>query len=1229
MSTRKSARRKMCQGGIAGRLSVLALAAAWTVSTAFAAAPPLNLAQTPLTVTIPAHPQVVIAIGNSQSMDGTLAGAIMTGAGSLTTSAPGAGDSLLESSSSPVDYAVPAGFTPPINAGSGASAPNTVPCPSNSNELCDNSASRLNVAKAAITSVLQSFLADTDFALMDYQTWSTTEYQTWLYAMSPSGGQFVFTDSAGTDTINNPCYDYTKLSSTQTVYQDCSAIQSSGQVTINAGLSLATAQYMQVSATSDDASINDVLYAYPTSSVPAWQGGVDPVCMVYGGPTPPNPWPPNYTLGQYNSNPGYNIQEGYSSDTAPCATSTGPTNAGYVPYTPETMYIARGFGFDATGQSASAPSGSYWAPLVTFAQGDAGQNPTPATISSALAHFTPYLAPETNTLGTGEIKASAEQSPLAGLLGNAFNYFKYANPPSSNGCTAQRYVILLTDGLPTKDLSGASWPPPGSAAAVNYGVTVAFNSDGSLDTSGTNDQAVLDTISALQQLKSAGIKTYVVGLGSGVTSSVASQVLNAMAIAGGTSTYFAATDPTTLVKDLDGILAQVQQATQSVSSSAVNSTGIHVGSLAFQAQFNTSDTHQDWTGNLYAFPINPNTGVVDTNPADAVWNAQAELDALPWQSRLIATWDPVSKSGIPFEWTSGSPTSGIGSTTTLGQELSTNPADPNGQDALDYLRGDRALEQVNGGPYRTRSHVLGDIVDSAPLYVGPPNGPYQGASYTQFEQQYANRTPVIYVGANDGMLHAFDAQTGQELFAYIPNAVFPNLIKLTYPLYNQNHLFFVDGSPGAWDVQFSDGSWHTVLVSGEGAGGQSIFALDVTNPAAMTTEASVAQNVLWEFTDADLGYTFGTPQVATTNAGTFVFFGNGYDSAPETPYLYALNPQTGAVAAKINLCSFDTSACNPNEPNGLSAVTVVNSSGNTTGANVLYAGDLQGNVWRVDLSNSNPADWTASLLFKALDPSGNPQPITTAPIVTLNPDYPRLPGLMVLVGTGQLLTANDLDSTQIQSLYGLYDAMPNGAVITRSQLVQQTITATTITSSGGTTIDARTVTSNQVDFPSQMGWYIDFNLSPGEAVVTEPALIDGALFVTTDQPSGITCQGGFNSWLYAFNYRDGGLFPVPVLDATNSGTVSSTEPNVSGVSLGNVYASGPRTASGSFGSANQAIFINESGTPTSAGADTGYSTGGASPTCTGGTSTCGDPILTKLARIGGMGRTAWWEIRNQ
>lgn len=1212
-------------GRIAGNLAAFVLAAAYTAGTAYAATPSLSISQTPLTVTIPAHPQVIIALGNSQSMDGTLAGAIMTGAGSL-----GSSYSLLQNSSSPLDFTIPSGFTPPVNPGSGGVAPNTAACPSPySSYYCDNSPSRLNIAKAAIQSVLTSFMADTEFSLMDYQTSGVSEYETWLYLMSPANGPFEFTGTAGTNTTNNPCYQYTTLSSSSSIYKDCANIASGGQVTVDSGFTLATAPYVIYGASSDDPAINDVLYS--------GSGGIDPVCLEWGtktttypagAPSPADPYT-YYTLSQYNANPG-NLTVGYQHYITNCgnAATTGPTNAGYVPYSPQTMYVARGFGY--YGSQTAAPPGSpgYWAPLVTFSQGNAGQNPTPGTISTALAYFNKYLQPETNSTSTGEIKAGAVQSPLPGLLANAYGYFKNANPASSNGCAANRYVILLTDGLPTEDLSGHYWPPAGSTAAAGYGMTASFNSDGSLNTSGTNDQALLDTIRTLTTMNQAGIKTYIVGLGSGVSGSVAASVLTSMAIAGGTSNYFAAQDPNTLLQDLSSILALVQQATQSVSSAAVNSTGIHVGSLAIQAQFTSSDAHQDWTGNLYAFPIDPNTGYVNTNPSSAKWSAQTQLDSLAWNSRMIATWDPAAGAGIPFEWTSGTPTTGIASSTALGTALSSNPADTKGQDALDYLRGDRQLEAATGGPYRTRTHVLGDIVDSAPLYVGPPTGAFLGASYAAFEAKYATRPPIIYVGANDGMLHAFDANTGAERFAFIPHAVFSNLIQLTYPLYNQNHLFYMDGSPEAWNVQFGDGSWHTILVSGEGAGGQSYFALDVTDPAGMTTEQSVANSVLWEFTDSNLGDTFGTPSLATTNAGTFLFFGNGYNSTGGSPYLYAVNPQTGVAAAKINLCSFAVSACNSALPNGLSSVTVVDSSGNMSTANLLYAGDLQGNVWRVDLSNTLPSKWTATLLFKAVDAAGNPQPITTAPLVSLNPDFPRLSGLMVFVGTGQMMTASDLNSTQVQSIYGLYDGMPNASAITRSELVQQTLTAATIQAANGSTINVRSISSNKVAYPTQMGWYIDFSLTPGERVVTQPVLIDGALLFTTNQPSGIACQGGFNSWLYAVNYMNGGLFPAPILDETESGSVSTSQTPVAALSLGNVYASAPRVTTGSLGhgSANLDILINESGNPTSSGAYQSYGSTQGTP-CNGPAAVCGDSLVNLLGAGGGHSRTAWWEIR--
>lgn len=1261
-------RRTPRSGGAMLRLTLFLLGAGYGAGAAFATPAPINISQVPLTVTIPAHPQVIIAMGNSQSVDGTLAGAIMSGSGALAANL-----SFLQNSSSPVNYTIPTGFTPPLNSGSGGTAPYTVTsasltcsagglCVCPAGDQCDNSASRLNVAKAAMWNVINLFMQDTDFALMDYcaSNSSTTNcstagvggYTTWLYTMSPPGG-FVFTNTqtAGNTYLPNPCYQFfTTLAAGNPIYNDCLAIHNSGVVTLSTGF-LTTAQWMQIASpvgtgpagTSDDPQINDVLYA--------GGGGWAPICIAYGGPNPPNAWPYNavtnpngiYTLGEYNANPS-NIVIRYSNAVnGACATATYPTNAGPTPSAPQTMYIERGFGFDnGNDQCYTVPcnGGAYWAPVVPMTS--AGQYPTTATLNTALAKFTSWLAPETNSTGTTEIKAIAEQSPLAGLLANAQAYYTHANPPSSvPGCTVQRYVILLTDGLPTQDLRGHSWPPPGSIGAQNYGVTVAFNGDGSLDTTGgTNDQAVLDVVSTLQSMSSAAnpIKTYVIGLGAGATTATASQVLTSFAIAGGTSRYFAATDTATMFAALQTILTDVQAATQATSTSAINSTGLHVGSMVYQAQFTTKDLNQDWTGNLFAFPVDPNTGFVNTNTSDAVWNAQALLDSQPWQTggagRIIATWDPAANGGLgagtPFEWTTGTPSSGIATSTTLGQDLASNPADTSGQDALDYLRGDRALEQGAGGPYRTRTHVLADIVDSAPLYVGAPSGFYQSASYTTFQQRWASRPPVLYVGGDDGMLHAFDVATGIERFAYIPNGVFPNLVNLTYQTYNENHQFFVDGSPAAWDVQFSDSSWHTILVSGEGAGGKSIFALDITDPADMTSESSVASDVLWEFSDANLGLTFSAPSLALTNAGTLLFFGNGYNSTTQQPYVYALNPQTGAVIAKINLCAAVTTACNATTPNGLSTLTLVNSTGSLAGpANVLYAGDLQGNVWRVDISNANPGNWTASVLSQAVDSSGNPQPITTQPLVSLNPDFPRLPGVMVFVGTGQLLSTSDLTTTQTQSLYGLYDAMPNGSAITRSNLVQQTLTAGSVLTVNLTTVNTVVASSNLVTLPSQMGWYIDFSLNPGERVITDPALVASELIVTTDQPSVADCQTNFDSWYYEFNYADGGRFPQPMFDVTESGSVSNSEPNVSGMFLGNVYSSGPRVVSGVLGGGteNLDILINESAVATAAGAYSSYGQNQLGQPCVVGSAGCNPPVENAGTRAGNQSRTAWWEIR--
>ena len=424
---------------------------------------------------------------------------------------------------------------------------------------------------------------------------------------------------------------------------------------------------------------------------------------------------------------------------------------------------------------------------------------------------------------------------------------------------------------------------------------------------------------------------------------------------------------------------------------------------------------------------------------------------------------------------------------------------------------------------------------------------------------------MLYAGANDGMLHAFNATTGAEQFAFIPNGVFSNLYNLTAPLYNQNHLFFVNGSPVSADVQFSDGTWHTLLVGGEDGGGKSIYALDVTNPTNLSSENLLANNVRFEFTDADMGLSYSQPQVGqiSTTSGTTlqfaVFFGNGYNSPTNKTILYVLNPQNGQTLTKIDLCAAVPTGCNSQLPQGLSSVTLAQSDG-LQGQPItqVYAGDLQGNLWAVDVSNTNPASWQVRLLFQATDSSGIRQPITTAPLVTLNPSYPRLPGLFVMFGTGQFLTQTDLSSTQTQSVYGVWDRPTPVTTISRTNLQAQTLSLVTATSSG-LPQDILTDTSLAVNWGTNYGWYVDLPI-PGQRIITTPLLINGSFIATLNTPPSTPCSSA-TSMLLDINYKTGGAFPTPQLDINASGTIDTSDQYLSlnpvGVGLIGGYASAP------------------------------------------------------------------------
>ena len=289
---------------------------------AAAAAPSVSVSQVPMTITIPAHPQIMIAVANSESMDGTLSGAIMTGAGLYPE---------MQNSSSPLTFTIPAGFTPPVNAGNGVTAPYTV---AGSGVWLDNSPSRLNVAKAGIMNVLTNYVPYADFGLMEYSLPGLSAYSTSLYLMSPNvsatnpTGSFLFTATqtpiAGVEYVPNPCYQYTNpalshMSAGSWAYNDCVNWDS-----FYSSQNISQQPWMGVGASSDDPQVNDVLYGLAincTDYTTAAEGYV---------PSPPNPFT-SYSLADYNNNPG-NIYEGYSHTTNGCLSGVTPTNAGYVPY---------------------------------------------------------------------------------------------------------------------------------------------------------------------------------------------------------------------------------------------------------------------------------------------------------------------------------------------------------------------------------------------------------------------------------------------------------------------------------------------------------------------------------------------------------------------------------------------------------------------------------------------------------------------------------------------------------------------------------------------------------------------------------------------------------------------------------------------------------------------------------------------------------------------------------
>jgi len=373
--------------------------------------------------------------------------------------------------------------------------------------------------------------------------------------------------------------------------------------------------------------------------------------------------------------------------------------------------------------------------------------------------------------------------------------------------------------------------------------------------------------------------------------------------------------------------------------------------------------------------------------------------------------------------------------------------------------------------FRDRSSVLGDIMNSGTVYIhkedlgyGNANIKVTGASdYKAYLTTKVGRTPVVYVGANDGMLHAFNAQVsganmGKELFAYIPAGVYDNLSALTEPTYAKSHKYFVDGTPTVRDVYIS--GWKTYLVGGLRAGGESIYALDVSN--VPSTSGFTASDVKWEFTDTDLGLTFSQPQIAAVSASQWAaIFGNGYNSTAEKAYLYIVDLSDGSQIAKL--------ATDNETSNGLSTPYLYDHEGDGI-VDIIYAGDLQGRLWKFNKESSTSDTWIlgngGAPLFEARNGSNQVQPITVQPVAQLVDGK-----VMVYFGTGSYLEIADLTDDTQQTFYAVSDDATATTKVTRSNLLEQTILSSSVTAGSYVT---RTVSNNTTTDTSKRGCYLDF-----------------------------------------------------------------------------------------------------------------------------------------------------------
>jgi type IV pilus assembly protein PilY1 len=592
------------------------------------------------------------------------------------------------------------------------------------------------------------------------------------------------------------------------------------------------------------------------------------------------------------------------------------------------------------------------------------------------------------------------------------------------------------------------------------------------------------------------------------------------------SNYFLVTNAAKLRDQLRKAFSDIQSKTSSGTASANGSTVITLKSRSFRASYSSSD----WTAEIQAKKLNlDNTTSPLWTSSDAVsFPAQAsDRNILTMWNNAPVRFNLTGSDPLPLTAASAFNLNQLYPTLEANAALGWATKTPAQKEAIafgalvNYVRGDRSLEKGTAvtGTLRARNKLLADIVNSNIVYATSSDFGYsslegtEGTSYNAWVNAKDSAAyHTIYVGANDGMLHAFNAETGRERFAFVPSSVFGKLHRYATP--GLPHEYYVDGRLVISDA-YRSGAWTTVVLGSTGAGGRSVFALDVGSPTG------TASNILWEFKTPELGYPIGVPLIARTSgaSGRWVaVFANGYYGTGKKAVLFVLDLFTGAELTRIELEG--TSAAN-----GLGSVGAEFVRGQVVS---IAAGDLLGNLWKIDASAASPTSWQIAnggkAIIKVTDPSNSnkPQPITAPPTFASIPSG----GTQIFFGTGKLVDDADRTNTDVQSVYDVWLKTDPGRTLTRSDLIHQTIVEESTATARA--LEARYVSSN-AGTGHERGWVLDL-VSPnasgptGERVIAPLNYLYGYInFNTWYPPTADPCVPGNVGWTMTLSGSSGSV----------------------------------------------------------------------------------------------------------